>query len=369
MKKILIIQDDLAVGGMERFVLNLCNHLDPNEFSINLLLLSDDKNEMISQLKTNIKKWILPNKLEDVMSPIKMVFLIPSISAVVKEVSPDIIHTHSYQFRLSFIQMGCLLAFRPVKFIHTIHTTGIYYENKTLWHSFKISIEKLLYLFYKTTVVGVSEPVYLQCKKNFSGYKRLYYINNGIDTNYSSIKKCVELGTNTINIVYVARLDSGKNHKRLLEAVTKINNDNIRLYLLGEGPLKQELYDNVESLGISEKVVFMGNRSDVKEILAACHIGVFPSLYEGLSLALLEMAAAGLPIVCSDILVFRKLLSSAPDNVFFDPYDSEDIMSKIENVIGNAELRRQLSKISKSIASNYTINKMAKEYSLLYESL
>ena len=108
----------------------------------------------------------------------------------------------------------------------------------------------------------------------------------------------------------VGRLRTQKGQTFLLDAMASLVSafEGIKLLILGEGDLLPTLKRKLEALGLSNRVKFLGNRSDVPDILALTEIFVFPSLWEGTSLALLEAMAAGKPIVATDIPGNRTVL-------------------------------------------------------------
>jgi glycosyltransferase involved in cell wall biosynthesis len=102
----------------------------------------------------------------------------------------------------------------------------------------------------------------------------------------------------------VGRFDTQKNHMLLLEIVAEVvrRQPGTRLLLVGDGPLRQVLAKRIRDLGIGDHVILTGVREDVADLLSAMDVFVFPSLHEGLPLALVEAQAAGLPCVVSDVI-------------------------------------------------------------------
>jgi glycosyltransferase involved in cell wall biosynthesis len=106
-------------------------------------------------------------------------------------------------------------------------------------------------------------------------------------------------------IGHVGRFAPQKNHQFLVEIVAKIaqHEPKMRLLLVGTGSLRSEIEDKLAQLGLTDKVVFAGTSSDVPRImLGAMDVFLFPSLYEGLGLVLIEAQAAGLPCILSDVV-------------------------------------------------------------------
>jgi glycosyltransferase involved in cell wall biosynthesis len=102
-------------------------------------------------------------------------------------------------------------------------------------------------------------------------------------------------------IGHVGRFDQQKNQPFLIEVASEVarRHADVRFVLVGTGPLQEQVRARAAALGISGRVIFAGVRSDVPEVLAAMDAFVFPSLSEGLGLALVEAQAAGLPCVVS----------------------------------------------------------------------
>ena len=110
-------------------------------------------------------------------------------------------------------------------------------------------------------------------------------------------KKRAELGIPQDAFVFISvgELNENKNHSTVIRALAKADIANSYYLICGEGKLKQQHFELVQKLGISEKVKLLGFRTDVSEILRACDCFVFPSFREGLSVSLMEAMATGLP--------------------------------------------------------------------------
>ena len=103
-------------------------------------------------------------------------------------------------------------------------------------------------------------------------------------------------------IGHVGRFDAAKNQSFLLDVFSEIvkREPNAKLLLVGDGPLRKQIEKKAAGLGLSDRVIFTGVRSDVAELMQAMDILVFPSKNEGLPVTLVEAQAAGLPCVISD---------------------------------------------------------------------
>lgn len=105
-------------------------------------------------------------------------------------------------------------------------------------------------------------------------------------------------------IGHVGRFDPQKNHMFLLEIFREIHalDPNTRLVLVGKGPLEEAVRAKAEELGIADRLIFTGVRSDVPKLLSAMDVFVFPSFYEGMPNTVIEAQATGLPCVIADTI-------------------------------------------------------------------
>lgn len=140
-------------------------------------------------------------------------------------------------------------------------------------------------------------------------------------------------------ILSVGRLMPPKGHVYLIEAVGRLAADHpaIRLLLAGDGDLRGELEAKCISMGILNRVRFLGSRSDVADLLALADIFVLPSLWEGTSLALLEAMAAARPIVATDIPGNAAVLGSIPCGALVPAADGKALAEAISHFLAHPE--------------------------------
>ena len=134
-------------------------------------------------------------------------------------------------------------------------------------------------------------------------------LNNAIDASvycydaekYKAVRKTLDIPDNVILVGHVGRFSPPKNHNGLLDIFAEIRKrTNAKLILVGEGSLRAQIEQKAESIGLKDDVIFTGLRSDVNELMQAMDVFVFPSLYEGVPVTLIEAQAAGLPCLISD---------------------------------------------------------------------
>lgn len=135
-------------------------------------------------------------------------------------------------------------------------------------------------------------------------------LNNAIDTqlfNYNEtvrnqIRKELQLEKDEYVIGHVGRFASVKNHDFLVDVFNefKKKHENLKLLLVGDGDLRSQIKEKVNLLNLSDDVIFTGNRNDVHALMQAMDVFVFPSLYEGLPVTIVEAQTSGLPCIISE---------------------------------------------------------------------
>ncbi len=163
----------------------------------------------------------------------------------------------------------------------------------------------------------------------------------GPSLSQATLRKTLNLPLGSWYIGHVGRFTPEKGHKCLLSAFKYVleAEPTAVLVCVGDGPLKEELEQLCNDLGISERVVFPGTRDDVVLYLHAIDVFAFPSSFESLGLAVLEAQDAGLPSVASDLPVFRESITDRWHPFFFTPGASKDLAQKLLAVRNEVRMR------------------------------
>lgn len=141
-------------------------------------------------------------------------------------------------------------------------------------------------------------------------------------------------------LLSVGELSKRKNHHAVLQAVAGIDREDVYYMICGQGELRDSLKKQARQLGIAEHVRIVGYVEDVQRLYAHAHIFVFPSLQEGLPVALMEAMAAGLACVASDIRGNRELISSKGGGLV--PLgETKKLQEKLQKLLEQPELRKK----------------------------
>lgn len=198
-------------------------------------------------------------------------------------------------------------------------------------------------------------------------------LNNAIDAKKyvfdeekrKQVRNKLKIQESELLIGHIGRFCYPKNHSFLVDVFEKVSGKiDSKLILIGDGPLREEIEEKVQKLGLTEKVIFTGVRSDIPDLLQAMDIFVFPSYYEGLPVTLIEAQAAGVPCLISDgvpieckktDLVCQKALLKTPKEW------GEEILEMIE--IQRRDTYKEI------VTAGYDIKENAKYLNKIYEEM
>jgi len=175
-------------------------------------------------------------------------------------------------------------------------------------------------------------------------------------------------------LVFVGRLQRQKGLDLLLQAVARLKRARPSLawmlWVFGDGPCRSEYEILASELGIAERVHFQGQVPDVPARLVDVDIFVLPSRAEGMSNALLEAMAAGLPCVATRINGNIGLIQDGSNGLLVPPEDPEALAGALESLLDSQALRERLAQGARSlILRRYTIGSVADQYVSLYKEL
>jgi glycosyltransferase involved in cell wall biosynthesis len=169
-------------------------------------------------------------------------------------------------------------------------------------------------------------------------------------------------------VLTCARLDEQKGHQILLAAAAEV--PEAVFVLAGEGPERAALEGKAAELGISDRVRFLGHRTDISELLATCDVFALPSFYEGSSLAVLEAMAARRPVVSSTIGGTDELIDDGETGLLVPPGDAGALGVALRRLLADASLRDSLaSRARKRVELDFSREEMGRRVTQIYEEL
>ena len=180
------------------------------------------------------------------------------------------------------------------------------------------------------------------------------------------------LSDTDVVIAAVAQLIPRKGHRYLLEAMAQIKarHADLKLIIFGQGPLEGDLRDRTAKLGLGGIVQLAGFRQDLDEYFACIDLLVHPALAEGLGVATLKAAAAGVPVVAFAAGGLSEAVVDGETGFLVAPKDVDALAGAIAELVDNAELRRDFGTAGRSrMQSDFSIEAMVEDHVRLYESI
>lgn len=352
-------------GGVESVVMNYYRYIDRSKIQFDFICDEDSTNIPYEEINSLGGKVIL-------IPPYQKLFKYQSnLKKVLREGNYKIVHSHINALSVFPLRVA-KKADVAIRIAHSHSTT-----NKKEWK--KNILKNILRPFsklYATDYFCCTEHAgrWLFGNKKFEKGD-VYVLNNAINIEKFKFnekvrnKKRVELGidSDTVVIGHIGRFVEQKNHKFLIDLFSKFHNvnKNSKLVLIGQGPLEKEIREKVNLLNITDDVIFLGQINNVEELYQVFDIFIFPSLYEGLGMVLIEAQASGCSCVVSSEV--PKIAQVTELVRFCDLDDSLDVWEKniTETLESNSKERVLYNEILEK--SGYNIraeNKKIEEYYL-----
>jgi glycosyltransferase involved in cell wall biosynthesis len=360
--KLMQITHDLAIGGLQQVVVNICRTINTDIFDVSVLCLRELGAFVPEVEALGINVELIPQENStDYLSFLK-------VAKLLKKKNIEVIHTHNTQ---PFIDgtIGALLS-NVKTIVHTDHARDFPDKKRYMFAEWLMSN-----FAYK--IVGCSEHT----SQNLMKYekisrRKLVTIPNGIDGRKLSInidktakRKELRILEEGPIIGLGVRLSEQKGITYLLKAMPGVIKQfpNISLVIAGEGPLEKELKEETFSLGINKHVFFIGPRLDIPELLKLFDIYVLPSLWEGLPMVLLEAMAAGCPIIATDVGGVSTAVRSGINGILVKSENTRSLTNEINCLLMDDSLRNTFSKNGIEIFyKEFSAEIMTKKYERLY---
>lgn len=367
MRKIVSVIYSLSVAGAENVCLNISSNINKEKFRAYIITIFDEA-PLLDQIKND--KQV---KVVSLGVPLKSRYWIFSPSVflrfrkIVKDISPDTIHSHLWGVG-TYILLT-ILGLGIKNKIATIHTAGGHYKSSYWFSKIDRTIEKWTYKLLKFKLVCVSEEVRKMVRNNLKILNPIK-INNGIDVNcFNPIKNKANESSHYPVIVHVGRFLKAKNHWDMVRSlpVLKEKYPNFKMCFIG-ADVEENLKEYCKENNILENVRFLGVKNNVAKYLNQADIGLFQSTYEGLALALLEMMSCELPVVISDIPVFKEITEKGNCAKITSLHRVDEISESIIELAGDKKQMKALGKEGRRIIiEHFSQDKMISAYEKLYE--
>lgn len=271
----------------------------------------------------------------------------------------DLIYCHTPVGAMLARLAGISARKKGTKVIYMAHGFHFYNGAPLLNWMLYYPVEKFLSRF-TDGLITINQEDYRRAQKFHAG-KTILIPGVGIDLDKfqkkeptrQEIRNKLGIPESKIILMSVGELTKRKNHMVMIEALARLKEYDILYVICGDGPLKAQLRAKAEELGVRDRLKLLGFRKDIAELHKMADIFVFPSLQEGLPVAVMEAMASGLPIVASKIRGNEDLISNNQGGYLVKPTDSEQVGKAIEKMIQNPKKRKKMEERNLEIITKY----------------
>ena len=294
------------------------------------------------------------------------------LKKIAKEERFDIVHCHTPMGGVLGRLCGKPMRKTGTKVIYTAHGFHFFKGAPKLNWMLYYPIEKVL-ARYTDALITINQEDYQRAKQKIKA-KSVYYIHGiGVDTNKfadSNIdreakRSQLDIPVDATVIMSIGELNTNKNHQIVIKALGEIKNDCLHYIICGKGDQLENLRELCSSMNLSERVHFLGYRTDIAELLKASDVFVFPSFREGLPVSLMEAMSAGLPCVVSNIRGNTDLIEHEKGGFTCKP----DSVDEFKNGILRAISVPELGDYNKTAVEKFDISNVMAEMTGIYESM
>jgi glycosyltransferase involved in cell wall biosynthesis len=371
MIKVCYIITKLDLGGAQKVALAIGNGLNKNLFNVffitgigGILDKAIDKTFKVYKLKQLVREISL---IEDLKATI-------TIYKILKIERPDIVHTHTPKAGILGRIAAKLAGVQTI--FHTVHGYGFSDKHKWYLKYLFIYIERFCALFSTKLIFVSKENIRRGFKYKISKKNNFTLIRAGIDTNFyknfglkSDFKKSIGINHNAKIVVTMAYFKPQKNLKDFINVarlVTK-NIKDVVFVIVGDGEQRKELESLIEKFNLTNKVILLGWRTDIANILKSSDIFVLTSLWEGLPCSILEAMCCAKPVIANAIDGIKEIVVDNKTGFLIEPNDYEQMTKKIEYLLLNDNISKEMGKNGFNLVEEeFNINYVIKQHEKLY---
>lgn len=344
--KVLHIINSLEIGGAQRLLSDLIPLQIRQGLDVNVLVGGEEGNEFSRKIQSagsHIHKIDSPQYIS--LNSIK------EIRRIIKNY--DVVHVHLFPslYLVALASLGL-----KTKLVYTEHSTS----NRRREKAYLRPIEQFIYRQYNK-IVSISQQTQEALQKWLkTDDNRFLVINNGVDVEkFSSIKRPVTKNS----LIMISRFVDAKDQATVIKAMKYLDSD-VTVTLVGDGENLERCIELAKSIGVGDRVVFLGNRSDIAELISSSDIGIQSSNWEGFGLTAVELMAAGKPVIASNVDGLKQVVEGA--GLIFEKGNPEQLADKIKVLLHNPDIYAETAVKCFNRAKQFDIRHMADQYLQVY---
>lgn len=364
--RILQVITSLDMGGAETLVVNLIPRLQDLGHTVNLCIFNGKETPLTQRLKKEAPQTKIYALGSGVYNPLYIFKLVKIMK------NYDIVHTHNSSPQL-FVAVANL--FCSQKLVSTEHTTS---NRKRDWKWYA-PLESWMYGQYDH-VICISRIAEDKLREYMGGvwldktnpqYNQISTINNGVDikaiSNATPDNDLLALKGKRKAALMVAGFRDAKDQDTVVKALGLLNNSDFEVWFAGVG-IRQEIVKQLaDTLGVIDRVRFLGLRTDIPNVLRAADIIVMSSHWEGLSLSNVEGMSAHKPFIASDVNGLKEVTKGY--GLLFPHEDAKALSEEITHLANDEAYYNEIAERCYKRALEFDISKMVVGYELVYRNV
>jgi len=365
---VLHVTEDLGIGGLQSFIVELCRKADSSRFRMSVLCLIEydpHYREMLGACGVHVYLISKRGKFD-------LAFFF-RVASLLRTQQVNILHAHGGCFFYAAIFR--LLAGIP-SLIFTAHGMPIL-------HGLQQRCEEFVSCLVARRLVAVSLEIAEDFTSRLAFFtKKVIVILNGVDTGrftrtckrdeIVAARKRFGIPPERPLVGSVGRLEQEKNYSLLISSVADLatRGVDVHLALVGQGTLEWELREHAESLGIADRVSFLGMQYDLPLIYRMLDLFVLSSFTEGTSLSLLEAQSCGIPAVVTNVGGNPEIVADGKNGLLFSSGDQQALTLALERLFRD---RRRLetmgAEAARLVAERFSMEAIVGDYQSLYQGM
>lgn len=286
-----------------------------------------------------------------------------ALQGLLKNWQPDLVSIHSSKAGV-LARLACYR--RGIPFVFTVH--GWSFAAPSPWAGVYRELERRLAAI-TPKIICVAAAI---CKQGLAigiPPTKLVTIYNAMPDVHPELRAQPGRGT-PVRIITVGRLEPQKAHADLLRAVAQLPDKTVRVEVVGDGPLRPQLEQLAQALGLQERVTFWGYRTDVARLLAQAHIFALISHWEAFPRSTLEAMRAGLPVVVSAVGGAAEAVVPGVTGYVIPPGDQEQLVQCLQRLVQDPHHRQHLGAAGRRrYETHFTFGRLLQETLAVYREV
>ena len=381
MKKILFVITQAEMGGAQRAVFELAAGLKDRYEIVVAAGEPAGSDELVSRCESAGIRIVRLGHLHRAIRPRQDIRAVFELRAMIRNERPDIVHAHSSKAGIISSLACCTPHHARCTLIYTAHGWVFQEPLSPLRRLLYLWMEKIAARERKATIVLSESEKKIALANHLGSNASLVVIPNGVscppkmfdrDRARAEISRLIPIDSSTRLLGAVANLYPAKGLDTLVAAAGIVYDlyPDVHFIIAGEGPERKKIEREIRSRNLDEIVRLIGKISDPGQFLPAFDIFVLSSRKEGLPFALLDAAAAGLPIVATRVGGIPEVLRDETDALLVAPDDPSGLAKAILQLLDDPRLSARLAVSAKDrICSSFTLDRMLRETAALYDRL